>query len=97
MAGYLVAHLDVTDPKTFERYRAAAPAVIARYGGRYLIRGGAAQAVEGDWTVPRLIVLEFPSTQRAREFYDSREYQDILPLRLSASKGTVAIVEGYAG
>ena len=97
MAGYLVAHLEVTDPKAFERYRAAVPAVIERFGGRYLIRGGTAQAVEGDWTVPRLIVLEFPSAERSREFYDSRAYQEILPLRLAASKGTVAIVEGYTG
>lgn len=97
MAGYLVAHLDITDPKAFEKYRAVVPAVIERFGGRYLIRGGAAQVVEGNWTVPRLVVLEFPSTQRAHEFYDSPEYQEILPLCLAASKGAVAIVEGYAG
>lgn len=61
MAGYLIAHLDVTDPEGFEAYRAKVPAVIAQYGGRYLIRGGAVEAVEGDWTVPRLVVLAFDS------------------------------------
>lgn len=96
MAGYLIAHLDITDPKPFGRYRAAVPAVIERYGGRYLIRGGKAEALEGNWTVPRLVVLEFPSTERAREFYDSPEYQEILPLRLKGASGTVAIVEGFS-
>lgn len=94
MAGYLIAHLDVTDPEGFEAYRAKVPAVIAQYGGRYLIRGGAVEAVEGDWTVPRLVVLAFDSVAQARRFYDSPEYQAILPLRLNASKGTVVFAEG---
>ena len=94
MAGYLIAHLDVTDPEGFEAYRAKVPAVIAQYGGRYLIRGGAVEAVEGDWTVPRLVVLAFDSVALAHRFYDSPEYQAILPLRLNASKGTVVFAEG---
>ena len=94
MAGYLVAQLQVTDPDAFEEYRAAVPAVIARFDGRYLIRGGKIDAKEGAWPAPRLVVLEFPDVQRAHEFYDSPEYQEILPLRLKASTGTVAIVEG---
>ena len=94
MAGYLVAQLQVTDPDAFEEYRAAVPAVIARFDGRYLIRGGKIDAKEGVWPAPRLVVLEFPDVQRAHEFYDSPEYQEILPLRLKASTGTVAIVEG---
>ena len=90
----MIAHLDVTDPEGFEAYRAKVPAVIAQYGGRYLIRGGAVEAVEGDWTVPRLVVLAFDSVAQARRFYDSPEYQAILPLRLNASKGTVVFAEG---
>jgi uncharacterized protein (DUF1330 family) len=94
VAGYLIAHLDVTDPEGFEAYRAKVPAVIAQYGGRYLIRGGTVEAVEGDWTIPRLVVLAFDSVAQARRFYDSPEYQAILPLRLNASKGTVVFAEG---
>ncbi len=94
MAGYLVAHIQVTDPQGFEAYRDAVPAVIERFGGRYHIRGGKADVKEGNWDVPRLVVIEFPSVARAQEFYDSPEYQEILPLRLNASTGSLALVEG---
>ena len=94
MAAYLVAHIDVTDPEGFERYRAVVPAVIERHGGRYLIRGGAAEPLEGDWTVPRLVVIEFADHAAAKAFYESADYQEILPLRLAASRGTAAIVDG---
>lgn len=94
MAGYLIAHLKVTDPEAFEDYRAAVPAVIERYGGRYLVRGGAVEVLEGDWTVPRLIVLEFSSLAEAKRFYDSPDYREILPLRLRAADGTVVLAEG---
>ncbi len=94
MAGYLIAHLEVTDADAFEAYRVAVPPVIAKFGGRYLVRGGAVEVREGDWSVPRLVILAFDSVDRARRFYDSPEYQDILPLRLAASKGSVVIVAG---
>lgn len=94
MAGYLIAHIEVTDPKAFEAYRAAVPAVIAKFGGRYLVRGGTVKALEGEWPIPRLVILAFDSVDQVRRFYESPEYQEILPLRLAASKGTVVIVEG---
>ncbi len=95
MAGYLVAHIDVTDPEGFKAYGAAVTPLVAQFGGRYRIRGGAAKAVEGTWTVPRLVVIEFESVAAAETFYNSPEYQAIIGLRLAASTGTVAIVEGY--
>ncbi len=94
MTGYLIAHIEVTNPQAFEAYRAAVPAVIESFGGRYLIRGGKVEMKEGTWETPRLVVLEFPSVDKAHEFYNSSAYQEILPLRLAASTGTVAIVEG---
>ena len=94
MTGYLIAHIEVTNPQAFEAYRAAVPAVIASFGGRYLIRGGKVEIKEGTWEIPRLVVLEFPSVDKAHEFYNSPAYQEILPLRLAASAGSVAIVEG---
>lgn len=96
MTGYLIAHLEVTDPDSFESYRSAVPAVIARFGGRYLVRGGAVEVVEGEWHVPRLVILAFDSLDQARRFYRSPEYQEILPLRLAAAKGDVVLVEGMA-
>ena len=97
MSAFLVAQLSVTDPTAFEDYRAAAPAVIARFGGRYLVRGGAVEILEGEWRVPRLVILAFDSMDRARQFYHSAEYQEILPLRLAATKGDVVLVEGVPG
>lgn len=92
--GYLVVHLDVTDPEMFERYRAKVPATIAQYGGKYLIRGGAMETMEGDALPPRTVVLEFPSVEQARTWYHSPEYQEIIGLRLGASTGQAQLVEG---
>jgi len=97
MPGYVVAHIEITDPEAFKAYQALVPPVIAKFGGRYLVRGGATEVREGDWPVSRLVILAFDSVDQARRFYDSPEYQEILPLRLNASEGTLAIVEGYAG
>lgn len=94
MPGYLIAHLEVTDPQGFEAYRAAVPAVIERFGGRYLVRGGQVEALEGEWSVPRLVIVAFDSVAAARRFYESPEYQAILPLRLKAARGTLVIAEG---
>ncbi|MFQ5467716.1 MAG: DUF1330 domain-containing protein [Kiloniellaceae bacterium] len=94
MAAYLIAHIDVTDRQGFAAYGAVVPAIIEQFGGRYLIRGGDVQVLEGDWAVPRLVTIEFPSAAQARRFYESPEYQEILPLRLAASRGTVVIAEG---
>lgn len=97
MAAYIVAHLEVTNPEAFEAYRAAVPAVVAAHGGRYLMRGGAVEVLEGDWTIPRLIVLEFPDKAAAESFYHSPDYQKILPLRLENAEGAVVIAEGIEG
>ena len=94
MSAYLVAHLSVTDPDAFEKYRAAAPEVIAGFGGRYLVRGGAVEPLEGDWRVARLVVIAFESMAQAKRFYHSPEYQAILPLRLASAEGEVVLVEG---
>lgn len=94
MAAYIVAHLEVTDAKTFERYREAVAPLVDRYGGRYRIRGGDTEVLEGEWSVSRLVVIEFQTRDAARLFYESPEYQQILPLRTTSSRGAVAIVEG---
>lgn len=94
MAAYLIAHLTVTDPEAFQDYRAAVPAVIQRFGGRYLLRGGAVETLEGQWQVSRLVVLEFPGMDEAKRFYHSADYQEILPLRLAAAQSDVVLAEG---
>ena len=92
--GYLVVHLDVTDPEQFEKYREKVPVTIAQYGGRYLIRGGAMETMEGDELAPRTVLLEFDSVTQAKTWYNSPEYQEIIGIRLGASTGQAQIVEG---
>ena len=93
MAAYIVAQLKVHDPAMFERYREALTPLVDRFGGRYRVRGGELEVLEGDWPLPRLVIIEFQSRDAARLFYDSPEYRQILPLRQESADGTVAIVE----
>ena len=94
MPAYFVAELDVTNPAEYEPYRAAVPATIARYGGRYLTRGGAAELIEGTSEPKRVVILEFADTAAVKRWYYSPEYQKILPTRLANSTGRAFIVEG---
>jgi uncharacterized protein (DUF1330 family) len=94
MAAYIVAQLKVHDPAMFQRYREAVTPLVDRFGGRYRVRGGELEVLEGDWPLPRLTIIEFQSQDAARLFYESPEYQQILPLRQESARGTVAIVEG---
>jgi uncharacterized protein (DUF1330 family) len=94
MAAYAIAEVEVTDPAQFEEYRKLVPATIARYGGRYLVRGGAVDAKEGGWTPRRLVVLEFPSMDEARRWYHSPEYAPVLAMRLKSARSKVVLVDG---
>ncbi len=94
MAAYIIANIQVSDPAAYEPYRALAAAAIARYGGRYLSRGGASETLEGGFQPSRLIILEFDSMERAREFYGSPEYQAAIPIRQAASTGWIVLTEG---
>lgn len=94
MAGYVIAEVDVKDGALFEAYRKLVPETIARYGGRYLVRGGATETKEGGWSPKRLVVLEFPSVEQARRWYESPEYAPLLAMRLKAADSRAVIVEG---
>jgi uncharacterized protein (DUF1330 family) len=94
MAAYLVVDIDVTNPAQFEEYKKLAPAAIARYGGRYLIRGGAYEALEGDWKPQRLTVVEFDSMEKAKAFYGSPEYQVAIKARHGAANMNMLLVQG---
>jgi uncharacterized protein (DUF1330 family) len=96
MAAYVLVDLTVTDPATMEEYRKQVPATIAKYGGRILVRGGAHQTLEGDWKPNRLVVLEFPSMDAIRRWYDSEDYREPKALRLKAGRANLVIVEGVA-
>jgi len=94
MAAYVIANIDVTDPAAYDEYRKGVLATIERYGGRFLVRGGTAESLEGDWTPKRIVVLEFASVDQANAWYRSPEYAPLLALRKRASKGDLFIVAG---
>lgn len=94
MAAYLVVDIDVTNPAQFEEYKKLAPTAIAKYGGRYLIRGGAYESIEGDWKPQRLTVVEFESMDKAKAFYHSPEYQTAIKARKGAAKMNMLLVQG---
>ena len=94
MSAYLIAEVDVTDPVVFEQYRAGVPATMAAYGGSYLVRGGAFEALEGTWQPKRVIVLQFESMARLKEWYNSKEYAPLLALRKKCANTNVIAIEG---
>jgi uncharacterized protein (DUF1330 family) len=94
--GYWIARVDVSDPETYKAYVAANAEPIARFGGRFLVRGGPFENPEGA-SRSRHVVLEFPSLQSALDCYRSPEYQRAIALRLPVSAVDMVIVEGYGG
>ena len=96
MAAYIIGEFEVTDPATYETYRPLAAAAVAKHGGRYLVRGGATVPLDGSRDLKRTIVVEFPSLAEARAFYQSKEYQAALMIRLGSSTGRLFIVEGVS-
>lgn len=94
MAGYIIAEIEVTDPEAFERYREMVPATIAEFGGRYVVRGGAVESLEGDWSPKRLVVLEFESLEQARAWWASETYRAARDLRQRSSIGRLIAVQG---
>jgi uncharacterized protein (DUF1330 family) len=96
MAAYVVVDIDIKDPVTYERYRAMAPASIAAYGGRYVVRGGTTATLEGTWRPGRLVILEFASAERARAWWESPEYAEAKALRQTCAETDMVLVEGPA-
>ena len=94
MAAYLLVDCEVTDPARYESYKKLAPPAIAKYGGRYLVRGGAKTLIEGDWPLNRIVILEFPDTDAARRFYESPEYAVARAAREGAARMKFVLVEG---
>ena len=94
MSAYLIVDIEVTDPQAYDDYRSQVPPLVEKYGGKYLVRGGAFEILEGDWTLNRLVVLEFPTIKAAKDFYDSDEYQPVKAIRLKATNSNLVLVEG---
>ena len=94
MAGYIFVQTDVSDPEKYDTYKQAVPAVIEQFGGRFIVRGGDTEVLEGAYEGPRIVILEFPSADRAREFWASPEYAAVKVLREGAAAMTAVILDG---
>jgi uncharacterized protein (DUF1330 family) len=96
MAAYVIADVTITDPERYPDYARLVPATLEPYGGRFLVRGGTTEAAEGEWHPQRLVVIEFPSLEQARAWYESPEYEPARELRWKYSKGNILFVDGVA-
>jgi uncharacterized protein (DUF1330 family) len=94
MAAYVIAEVEVTDPEAFEQYRREVPATLAPFGGRFIVRGGAVETLEGDWQPKRLVVLEFPDRSAAKAWWDSQPYAAPKALRQRSARTRLLVVDG---
>jgi uncharacterized protein (DUF1330 family) len=94
MAAYLVARVTVTDPERYGEYLKVSPTVIEKYGGKFIARGGEIVTLEGPEEARRVVLIEFPTLERAKEFYNSPDYQEARKLREGAGTGQLIVIEG---
>ena len=94
MSAYIVARVNVTDPGQYSRYTARTPDCVAAFGGRFIVRGGETATLEGPEFRDRMVIIEFPSLERAKEFYNSPEYTEIRALRAHAGIAEFVAVDG---
>ena len=94
MAAYVLVQVDVKDPVRYEDYKVMVPPSIAKYGGRFLVRGGKTHTMEGAWSPRRLVVVEFPSVEQAKAWWASPEYAEAKALRQATSDSQLLIAEG---
>lgn len=97
MPAYVIADIDITDPERYKDYTAHTTASIAKHGGRWVVRGGATEVLEGNWEPGRIVVIEFPDVDAARTWFNSDEYQELAAIRREASTARLLVVEGVAG
>ena len=97
MPAYMIVEVETTDEALMAEYRKHTPGPVAKFGGKFIVRGGKTRTLEGGWTPPRMVVLEFPDMASAERFYDSPEYKPVLDMRLRAGKSRAILVDGHNG
>lgn len=95
MAAFIIGDVRVENPERYRDYTAHTEATLEPYGGHFVVRGGASTVLEGEWQPNRLVVIEFPSAQAAKDWYGSEAYRQIIPIRQEASTGSLVLVEGH--
>lgn len=97
MVAYIIVEVETTDEALMTEYRKHTPGAVAKFGGKFVVRGGKTRTLEGGWKPARMVVLEFPTYEKAEEFYDSEHYKPLLDMRLKAGNSKAILVDGYAG
>lgn len=97
MSAYVLVEIEIHDPSGYEEYKKLTPASIAAYDGRFVVRGAQTESLEGDWNPQRIVVLEFPSVERAKEWWHSEQYTEAKIIRQRTAKTKMLVVEGYDG
>ena len=94
MSAYFLVEVDVTNPDVYDGYRKLVGPTLDKYGGKFLVRGGSYQTIEGDWPPQRVVILEFENTEQFQRWYDSPEYTAAREIRLSASTARAILIQG---
>jgi uncharacterized protein (DUF1330 family) len=94
MAAYIIAEVTITDPQGFEQYRQMVPATVAKYGGKFVVRGGQMEKLEGTWEPKRLVVIEFESAERAKQWWACEDYREAKALRQRTAQTNMIVIEG---
>ena len=96
MVGYILGNVEVHDPEGYKAYTAQVPGTLARFGGKFIVRAGANDTLEGSWEPHRIVLIEFPSVEQAKAWFASPEYQAIIPLRQKfARTHFISAIEGW--
>ena len=94
MSAYVIVEIDIIDSVGYDEYKKLAGATVEKYGGKYIVRGGRAETLEGDWNPKRIVVLEFESMQRAKDWLNCEEYREPRKMRHRTAKTNMIVVEG---
>src|SRR6266850_1699804 len=97
MPAYVIVDIDIVDPVGYEQYKNRASATVEKYGGKYIVRGGKSEVLEGDWRPKRLVILQFDSMTRAKEWLNCEEYREPRKMRHRTARTNMILVEGFAG
>ena len=94
MPAYVIVEIEIQNTSAYEEYKKLTPAAISAYGGKFTVRGAKTECLEGDWEPERIVVLEFPSTERAKQWWASPEYSEAKAIRQKSAKTQMIVVEG---
>ncbi len=94
MPAYIIVEIGIVDPAGYEEYKKLAGATVEKYGGKYIVRGGRTEVLEGDWKAKRIVVLQFDSPQHAKDWLNSDEYREPRKMRHRTARTNMILVEG---